>query len=112
MASTSPSLRPTSLAKEGDVALRIEWNDGHHGRISWKTLRNDCPCAGCRDEREKPPDPLRVLKPSELVPLKPLSISPAGYYAYKIVWSDGHDAGIFTLDFLRERCECDQCRPK
>jgi len=41
----------------------------------------------------QPPDPFRVLKPNELVPLKPVSISPVGFYAYKIVWSDGHDRG-------------------
>jgi DUF971 family protein len=27
-----------------------------------------------------------------------------GRYAYKIVWNDGHDAGIYTLDHLRELC--------
>jgi DUF971 family protein len=29
-----------------------------------------------------------------------------GRYAYKIVWSDGHDTGIFTLEQLRELCRC------
>jgi DUF971 family protein len=28
-----------------------------------------------------------------------------GRYAYKIVWSDGHDTGIFTLEHLRALCE-------
>src|SRR3954463_7860307 len=109
MASIGSSLRPTSLSKEGDEALRIEWSDGHHGRIRWSTLRNECPCAGCREERAAPPDPFRVLKPSEMVPLKPIAIAPVGFYAYKITWSDGHDAGIFTLDFLRQHCECAEC---
>lgn len=109
MASIGPALRPTSLAKEGDEGLRIDWNDGHHGRIRWRTLRDQCPCAGCREEREAPPNPFRILKPSELAPLRPLAIAPVGFYAYKITWSDGHDSGIFTLDFLREHCECKEC---
>jgi DUF971 family protein len=28
-----------------------------------------------------------------------------GRCAYKVVWSDGHDAGIFTLEHLRQLCE-------
>jgi DUF971 family protein len=29
-------------------------------------------------------------------------MKPVGQYAYKIEFSDGHDSGIYTLDFLRE----------
>ena len=29
-------------------------------------------------------------------------IAPVGRYAYHIVWSDGHDTGIYTLKMLRE----------
>ena len=61
---------------------------------------------------EKPADPFKILKPSELTPLKPVSISPVGYYAYKIVWSDGHDSGLFTLEHLRALCQCSQCTKK
>lgn len=104
------SLRPVALKKEGEDRLVIEWNDGHRSEYAWRYLRDNCPCAGCREERLLPPDPFRVLKPSELVPLKPVSISPVGFYAYKIVWSDGHDAGLFTLEHLRELCQCPACR--
>jgi DUF971 family protein len=106
----SAPLLPLSLSKEGDDCLIIQWNDGHRGVHTWKNLRAQCPCAGCRDERLQPPDPFRILKPAELQPLKPLAIEAVGHYAYKIVWSDGHDAGIFTLENLRELCECSACR--
>lgn len=102
----------TSIAKEGEDRLALQWSDGHRGVVSWKTLREACPCAGCREERLQPPDPFRVLKPSELQPLKPFAIHPIGFYAYKIVWSDGHDAGLFTLEHLRRLCECPQCQPQ
>jgi len=104
------TLRPRGLRKEGDDRLLIDWEDGHTSVHTWTNLRKNCPCAGCRDEREQPPDPFRVLKPSELAPLKPVSIVPVGYYAYKIVWSDGHDSGLFTLEHLRRLCECEACR--
>jgi DUF971 family protein len=104
------SLRPVALQKEGDDRLLIQWSDGHRSVHTWTNLRKSCPCAGCREEREQPPDPFRVLKPSELAPLRPVSIAPVGYYAYKIVWSDGHDSGLFTLENLRRLCECADCR--
>jgi DUF971 family protein len=89
------------MRREGDH-LNIEWSDGLKGSVTWKALRDNCPCAGCREERGKPADPLRLLKPEELVPLAPVSMPRVGRYAYKIVWSDGHDTGIFTLELLRQ----------
>jgi DUF971 family protein len=104
--STPQSIRPTALRKEGEDFLVIEWSDGKTCKYSWQQLRKECPCASCREERNQPPNPFRILKPSELVPLKPLSVTPVGYYAYKITWSDGHDTGLYTLEYLRELCGC------
>ncbi len=101
------SVLPKALRKEGDDYLVIDWEDGKTCKYLWKELREKCPCAGCKEERETPPDPFRILSPSEMQPLKPVSITPVGYYAYKITWSDGHDAGLFTLEFLRQLCGCD-----
>jgi DUF971 family protein len=105
-------LRPLALSKEGEDRLVIQWSDGHRGEYTWTNLRQNCPCAGCREERLQPPNPLRVLKPSELVPLRPTALTPIGYYAYKITWSDGHDSGLFTLESLRAMCECAECGKK
>jgi DUF971 family protein len=102
-------LRPLALSKQGDDRLAIEWNDGHRSVYTWQHLRNNCSCAACREEHLQPPDPFRILKPSELVPLKPLAIAPVGLYGYKINWSDGHDSGIFTLEHLRALCQCPEC---
>jgi DUF971 family protein len=100
---------PRSLSKDGPDRLVIEWDDGHRSVLAWSHLRANCPCAGCREQREKPPDPFRILKPSELTPLAPVAMTRVGRYAYKIVWSDGHDTGIFTLEHLRELCQCPVC---
>ena len=102
---------PLSLKRDGPDSLVIEWADGHRGVYTWKHLRENCPCAGCREEQQKPPDPLRVLKPNELVPLAAVAMPRVGRYAYKIVWSDGHDTGIYTLENLRSLCQCPQCQP-
>jgi DUF971 family protein len=100
----SQSVRPTALRKEGDDFLVIDWSDGLMCKYSWALLRKECPCAGCLEERQQPPDPFRILKPSELAPLKPVRVDPVGYYAYRITWSDGHDSGLYTLEYLRELC--------
>lgn len=94
-------LRPVRLRKDGDERLVIEWNDGVETACTWQKLRQECPCATCREERNKPADPFKILKPSELVPLKAVGLVPVGLYAYKITWSDGHDTGIYSLELLR-----------
>jgi DUF971 family protein len=104
--------RPKALSREGDDRLVIDWSDGHRSTYTWSHLREHCPCAACRGELGERPNPLRILKPSELEPrppLAPVAMSPVGHYAYKIVWNDGHDTGIFTLENLRELCQCPEC---
>lgn len=107
----SEPLVPVALSREGPDRLIIEWNDGHRSIYTWRHLRDNCPCAGCREERGKPADPFHLLKPSDLAPLAPISMPRVGRYAYKIVWSDGHDTGIYTLEHLRQLCQCPQCQP-
>jgi DUF971 family protein len=105
MVPATPEPVPLALRKEGNDYLVIEWSDGLVGKLTWKQLRDTCPCAGCREERQKPANPLRILQPNELVPLAPVSMPRVGHYAYKIVWSDGHDTGIYTLQHLRGLCQ-------
>jgi DUF971 family protein len=75
--------------------------------VTWRTLRNACPCASCGEERAKPPDPFRVLSAAQVAAGDPLptAMKPVGHYAYQITWNDGHDAGIFTVQSLREMSE-------
>lgn len=105
----SNALHPVGLHKEGSDRLVVQWSDGHRSLYTWKHLRDHCPCAGCREERLQPPDPFRILKANELVPLAPAAMTPVGHYAYKITWSDGHDTGIYTFETLRELCQCAEC---
>jgi DUF971 family protein len=111
VAPASEPLTPLAVGREGPDHLRIDWSDGHRSVYAWTHLRANCPCAGCRDERSKPPDPFRILKPNEMVPLAAVAMPRVGRYAYKIVWSDGHDTGIYTLEHLRALCQCPQCAP-
>jgi len=97
--------RPTKLELSGEQALRIGWDDGTTREYTFRELRDACPCATCREKRSAPPQPanlLQVLSPAETQPLRLMGMTPVGNYAYSIAFSDGHDTGIFTLDFLRE----------
>ena len=99
---TNPSIYPVSLKVEGGDRLVIEWNDSVRHVLTWGTLRKNCPCAGCRTEREKPAPLMPIIKLEEAQPAKPRSIEPVGRYAYQIHWNDGHDSGIYTFEVLRK----------
>jgi len=98
-------LQPTKLELRGENRLLIVWSDGQRREITFNELRKACPCATCREKRAKPPEPsggLQILTMAEARPLKIQGMKPVGNYAYSIAFSDGHDTGIFTLEFLRE----------
>ena len=40
---------------------------------------------------------------------KPLSAEPVGKYAIKFHWNDGHELGIYSWQFLRDVCPCEEC---
>ena len=45
--------RPTDVEAVGKYAIRFVWNDGHqHGIFSWDYLREWCPCAECKMNRD------------------------------------------------------------
>lgn len=96
-------VKPLSMKREGD-GLMIEWSDGTTARVAWRTLRKQCPCATCIEDRAKPPDPFKVLTPQEVAAgaPEPVSMRPVGHYAYQIEWNDGHTTGIYPLELLRQ----------
>ncbi len=98
---------PAPVSLKGDAeALEIAWSDGVTHRLTWRMLRDSCPCAVCRVEREKPPQPapaglLPVLSLAEAQPLRAARMRPVGNYAYAIEFTDGHNSGIYALEYLR-----------
>jgi DUF971 family protein len=94
-------IRPLRLKIVSESKLEIDWSDSVISSISIQRLRNSCPCASCREKSIETPNPLRVLTPSEILPLRLIKMEPVGHYAYKITWSDGHDSGIYSVDYLR-----------
>ena len=99
------------------TGVDIDWKDGHLSQYSFPYLRNACPCALCDEERTKtgrqPGEEARP-KPGELPMFKaqpkPVSAEPVGKYALKFKWNDGHELGIYSWQWLREICQCEECR--
>ena len=103
------------LLTEGK-GLEIDWADGHRSAWGFAWLREACPCATCIEERSqqgrKPGQP--KPKPAELLPMytppsKPKSVQPVGRYAIQFNWLDGHNGGIYSWEYLRRVCQCQEC---
>ena len=96
---------PTALSLDDEQReLVIQWSDDSQRRYAFKELRDECPCANCREKRRdtSPPDPLQVLTPEQLQPIAIAGMKPVGNYAYSIDFSDGHNTGIYTFEKLLE----------
>ena len=89
---------PRSLRAIREQQLfEIEWPAAPQVRIAFRDLRLLCPCAACVDEMtgERIVNPLTV--PEDVAPA---AMKYSGNYALKISWSDGHDTGIYTWEYL------------
>jgi DUF971 family protein len=102
------NFNPKDIEKIDDDRLRIVWEDGHKSEFTFRYLRQNCPCAMCRDEwtGERLLDPAGV--PAELRAAKTELV---GNYALSFGFSDGHGTGIFSFEVLRKLCACEECSP-
>jgi DUF971 family protein len=98
--------KPKNLSLNDAGDLVIDWSDDKRRLYRVAVLRDNCPCATCREQRKAKPVEagasmaLPVLSVEETMPVKIAEMKPVGSYAYGITFSDGHDSGIFTLEHL------------
>jgi DUF971 family protein len=105
------------VKKTEGTGMVIDWRDGHQSAWTFFWLRHACPCATCHEEREadgrKPgipkPKPQTLLVMYE-APVKPVEVSSVGKYAMRFKWSDGHESGIYSWEYLRRQCQCEECK--
>lgn len=103
--------------KTEGTGLEIDWKDGHRSAWTFAWLRLACPCATCNEEREasgrRPGEPKpqpTTLLPMYQAPPRPDSVTPVGRYALSFHWNDGHQTGIYSWDYLRRHCVCEECK--
>ena len=97
--------QPKKLDLKKDRGLTIEWADGTTSYFSIAYLRKFSPSAEARQLREEmAKNPLTVLPAGFGTggPLTAVSAELVGNYAIRITFSDGHDTGIYSWDYLRE----------
>ncbi len=96
---------PVDIFKKSDTELAIKWDDNRESIFVMQDLRRQCPCAGCKAVKEKSSgDPLHVLSAAETIPadIQIREAEVVGRYAIKFYWSDGHNEGIYSFDYLRQ----------
>ena len=111
----SPQTTPLKLDLKRDEKLTIEWQDGRTCVYSVDLLRTMCPCAQCKMVREgtNPHDispapkrkPLLTILPGNYVEkIVVVNAQLVGNYALQIEWSDQHESGIYSFEYLRSIC--------
>ena len=108
------AIRPAKVRVDqtGGTGMRIEWRDGHVSEWNFAWLRAACPCATCHEERDREgraPGAAKA-KPTSLLPMyeappRPVEVTPVGKYALRFKWNDGHEAGLYSWDYLRNVCD-------
>lgn len=96
------AIEPREILQESDANLRITWADGRVCNYVAAELRRACPCAQCVNEWTGE----RTLRPEAIadeIEINDLSI--VGRYALNFRWSDGHETGIYSFQYLRQLCE-------
>lgn len=108
--------RPKEIIEFSDTSICIVWDDDHQSIYLNEELRQSCPCARCNDLKKpvkgkisfKHSIPIKVNHSD----IKPRTIESIGHYAIRFKWSDGHETGIYTFEFLRQICTCEECSRK
>ena len=96
--------QPTRIER-GSTSLEIQWKDSHHSELSYRLLRQKCPCARCDAARSRK-NPFHILPSDDFFEnLRLMDIQRVGRYAVRLIWNDGHRTGIYTFQFLRELSE-------
>jgi DUF971 family protein len=110
--------RKVRVKQTEGTGVEIDWRDGHASAWTFRWLRDACPCATCHEEREKSGRAPGVGKPKAQAllmlyeaPPRPVEVTPVGKYALKFKWNDGHEAGIYSWEYLRRVCQCALCAP-
>lgn len=95
-------MKPESIEQISDQVISIKWDDETNKIYFADKLRSKCPCATCKDQRENPnTNPFKILKanPNNVVFI---TWEYVGRYAVRFTFSDNHDTGIYTYEYLYE----------
>jgi len=91
-------IEPRQIVEESDSEISINWSDDTENKFNAADLRRKCPCAGCINEWTGE----KILHADSIKDdLSFSSISIVGRYALNFHFSDGHDTGIYSFQYLK-----------
>ena len=92
-------------AQSSEGQLHIVWTDGVTHHYPFVFLRGECQCAACVNEVTGQ----RMLDLTSIpADICVSNMELRGNYAVRIKWSDDHDTGLYTWEFLRELATRDE----
>lgn len=87
-------MNPLAIGNARDEGqLRLNWPDGREQRLDHAELRRQCPCSQCRAFR------LQGLTVRVDPRIRVVEVNAQGY-GVQLVFSDGHERGIFPWAYL------------
>ena len=92
-------LEPSQIEVVREESVTVTFADGYVARFPLLALREGCPCATCRAQRDQGRP---VWSPAGS--REPLRVEDArlhGAWGLAITWNDGHATGIFPFELLR-----------
>ena len=92
---------PTNLiVHENSKVLELQYEQGKSYRLPFEFLRVYSPSAEVRGH-----GPGQEVLQTGKQDVGIVNIEPVGHYAIKPTFSDGHDSGLYSWDYLYELCE-------
>ena len=92
---------PTNLiVHENSKVLELQYEQGKSYRLPFEFLRVYSPSAEVRGH-----GPGQEVLQTGKRDVAIVNIEPVGHYAIKPTFSDGHDSGLYSWDYLYELCE-------
>lgn len=103
MSIDSAAVPPQSIRRDHPAGvLHIAWHDGLEVAVPYRKVRASCGCARCVDEVTGE----RLVDIDDIDPnVIANELQAVGSYAIRILWSDGHNTGLFTWPQLRALSE-------
>jgi DUF971 family protein len=80
---------------QGKQQLRLNWPDGREQRLGHAELRRQCPCSQCRAFR------LQGLTVKVDPRIRVVELNAQGY-GLQLIFSDGHERGIYPWPYLAQ----------
>lgn len=90
---------PLDIKLISDSECKIVWKDGQQSLYPALLLRKNCPCAACRGGHG---GKIGAATGQITGPMAFKDYNYVGRYALAFLFSDGHSAGIYSYDFLRD----------